>query len=220
MGEPAAGTALDAQTWDAEARQAWDAGQFTQAQHLFEKVLAVWRSLDNPDEIIYALLHITQSMRFAPDYDPAAARPLLEEAWQFAQQPGMEACRMPVQLNLAIVALEEKEYRQALRLGQQLLSQAVQVADPELTTTMAGIIGIAIAGRGHPDDGLRLYAAGMALRKRLGVPDLPPILLEHHQRLLAPIRHLLHPARIAALEAEGQALSLEQAVAQAFAFTL
>jgi len=47
MGEPAEDTAIDAQAWDTEARQALAAGEFTQARRLFDKVLVVWRSLNN-----------------------------------------------------------------------------------------------------------------------------------------------------------------------------
>lgn len=217
MGESAIGTAADAQAWDTEARRAFEAGEFTQARHLFEKVLAVWRSLNHTEEIIYALLHITQSMRFELGYDPAAARLLLEEAWQFAQQEGMEACRAPVQLNLAVVALEEQEDSKALRIGQQLLSDALQSSDLERITGLLWLL--AIARQGHSEEGLRLYAAGTALRKQLAVPDVPPILHEHHQRLLTPARRRLSSVRIATLEVEGQTLTLEQAVAHAFAFT-
>lgn len=219
MRDTVAGTAIDAQVWDTEARQAFAAGEFTRARQLFEQVLMVWRSLNNTDEIIYALLHITQMMLFEPGYNPAAARLLLEEAWQFAQQPGMEACHVSLQINFAVLALEEKDYRKALHLGQQLLSEGVQAADPERMTGMLWLIGMAIAGLGHAEEGLRLYAAAAALRSRLGVPETPRIFLEHHQRLLAPACVQLGSERIARVEEEGQTLTLEQAVAYALAFS-
>jgi len=218
MLEPTLGTALDAQAWDTAARQAYDAGDFTQARHLFEQVLAVWRSLHNTDEIIYALLHITQMMRWEPNYHPALARPLLEEAWQLAQQAGMEADRYPVQLNLTIVALEEQENSKALRIGQQLLADAWQDADQERSTGLLWLVAIAIARLDHPEEGLRLYTVGTVLRHQLEMPDVSPRIHEHHRQLLASAYQQLSTARIAILEAEGQALSLEQAVASALAF--
>jgi hypothetical protein len=148
MMESAAGTAAEAEALDTEARQALDAGDFTRARQLFEKVLAIWRSLHNTDEVIYGLIHVSQMMLFEPDYDPAAARPLLEEAWQLAQEEGMEACIMPVQVNLTILAIEEKEYGEALRLGQQLLPEGLQEADVEWKTGRIWLTSFAIIGLG------------------------------------------------------------------------
>lgn len=219
MLESGLGTAVDAQAWDTEARAALAAGDFTLARHLFEKVLAVWRSLDNTDETIYGLLHITQMMRFAPDYDPAMARPLLEEAWQLAHQEGMEECIRPVKINLAIIALEEKEYSKALHYSQQLLTELRQVSDNEGAAAMFWLIGIAGVGLGYTEEGLQLYAAGTTWRERLQAPEQPPYIIEHHRQLLAPARGQMSPEQLAGLEAEGQALSLEQAVATALAFT-
>jgi hypothetical protein len=219
MMESAAGTAAEAEALDTEARQALDAGDFTRARQLFEKVLAIWRSLHNTDEVIYGLIHVSQMMLFEPDYDPAAARPLLEEAWQLAQEEGMEACIMPVQVNLTILAIEEKEYGEALRLGQQLLPEGLQEADVEWKTGRIWLTSFAIIGLGHPEEGLRLYIAATALRQRAGIPDQPPFIQEHHRKLLAPTYRLLGPERVARLEAEGQAMPLEEAVATALAFT-
>lgn len=219
MLESGLGTAVDAQAWDTEARAALAAGDFTRARHLFEKVLVVWRSLDNTDETIYGLLHITQMMRFEPAYQPAVARPLLEEAWQLAHQEGMASCIAPVKINLAVVALEEKEYRQALRYAQELLVESLQESNQERTTGMLWMIGIALTGLGHVEEGLRLYTAATACRERLGVDDVPLYIYEHHRHLLAPARRQVSPERLAVLEAEGQALSLEQVVATALAFT-
>lgn len=212
-------TAAEAEAWDAEARQALDAGDYTRARQLFENVLAIWRSLHNTDEIIYGLIHVSQIMLFEADYDPAAARPLLEEAWQLAHEEGMEACIAPVKNNLAILALEEKEYGEALRLAQQLLSEGVHEDEVEWKTGRVGLISFAIIGLGEPEKGLRLYAASMSLRQRSGIPELPPFIQEHHRKLLAPIYRQLGPERIATLEAEGQAMSLEELVATALAFT-
>lgn len=219
MAESFTHTAADAEAWDAEARQALDAGDYTRARQLFEKVLAVWRSLHNTDEIIYGLIHVAQMMVFEANADPAAARPLLEEAWQLAHEEGMEACIAPVKNNLAILALEQKEYSEALHLAQQLLSEGVHEDEVEWKTGRVGLISFAIIGLGHAEEGLRLHAASMSLRQRSGIPDLPPFIQEHHRGVLAPTYRQLRPERVATLEAEGQTMSLEEVVATALAFT-
>src|SRR5690242_5578673 len=93
-----------ARVLDTAARHAWDAGEFTRSRQLFETVRDLWRGQPNS---VFPLLHITQAMRFEPGYDPAAARPLLEEALTLAAQTGDPGAAAPVQLNLALVAQEQ-----------------------------------------------------------------------------------------------------------------
>ncbi len=84
--------AARASEWEAEARQAWFAEDFTRSRQLFEKVLAIRRSLDDVEALIFALIHVTQAMRFEQGYDPTAAQPLLEEVWTLAEQSGITGC--------------------------------------------------------------------------------------------------------------------------------
>ncbi len=94
-------TITNAETWDAEARQAFLAGDFTRSQQLFEQELFAWRSTGRKEEIFYALHNIAEVMRYTPDYDPALARPFLEESMQVAQQIGTERYIQPAAFSLA-----------------------------------------------------------------------------------------------------------------------
>ena len=87
--------------WDAEARQAFLSGDFTRSQQLFEQELSAWRSTGRKEEIFYALHNIAEVMRYTPDYDPALARPFLEESMQVAQQIGTERYIQPAEFSLA-----------------------------------------------------------------------------------------------------------------------
>lgn len=49
-------TIENVRAWDAQAGQAWLAGDFTRSRQLFEQVLAAWRLLQQPEEIIFALI--------------------------------------------------------------------------------------------------------------------------------------------------------------------
>jgi hypothetical protein len=115
MPESETDTAAGVEAWDAEARQAWAAEDFTRSRQLFEKVLDVWRSGDHVEAHIFALIHVTQAMRFEEGYDPAAARPLLEEALMLAERADSADAVAAVQVNLATLALEQgnttKRYR-------------------------------------------------------------------------------------------------------------
>ena len=60
----------------------------------------------------------------------------------------------------------------------------------------------------------RLFGAAEALRETLGTPLLP-IYQDHYQRRLASARTLIDEATFAAAWAEGRAIALEQAIAEA-----
>src|SRR4051812_30929150 len=117
-------TVARASALDTEARAAWMAEDFTRARQLFEQMLEIRRSLDNVEELIFALIHVTQAMRFEQGYDPAAAQPLLEEALTMAEQSETAGSVFAVQVNVAVVALEQAAYTRALALAQQLLTKS------------------------------------------------------------------------------------------------
>jgi hypothetical protein len=205
-------TEARASAWDAEAREAWKSEDFARSRRLFEKVLEARRSLDNVPDVVFTLLHVTQAMRFEPGYQPAAALPLLEEALTLAERSDLADCIFAVQVNLAVVALEQAEYPGALALARELLAKAM--GDEAATWGMLMLAGLSLAGLGLFEDAVRLYAAGSALRERLGIPFDDRLVLQQHERMLA-----LGPERLASVELEGRSLSVERAVAQALAMT-
>jgi hypothetical protein len=69
-------------------------------------------------------------------------------------------------------------------------------------------------GQGQLERAARLFGAGAVLRERLGA-DLPAIGRRSHDRGVAAVRAALGDADFEAAWAAGQALSLEQAIAEA-----
>ena len=122
-----------------------------------------------------------------------------------------------VQVNLAVVALEQAEYTKALALAQQLLTKSL--GSDAAIWGMLLMTGLAFAGLGLLEDALRLYAAGMALREHLGVPFNDAPVLRQHEQMLAGARSMLGPERQAIVEQEGRNLPVDRAVAQALAMT-
>jgi hypothetical protein len=205
----------DVWAWDAQARQAWLAGDFALARRLFEQVLAAQRLRGEPADTLYALLHVTQAMRFEPGYDPTAARPLLEEALSLAQQIGSSRYLTPVQCDLLVLELEAGHYAVALAGLQRLLPTFVQFPDPDGTCYVLENITKALIGLGQAEPALRLYAAATATRARRGTSHTTQAYLAREARALAPAHEQLGAERSAAAETEGQAMSLEEAVAYA-----
>ena len=210
----------NAETWDTEARQAWMAGDFTRSQKLFEQVLSAWRSIGRKEGIFYTLLHITQAMQYTPGYDPALARPFIEEAMQVAQQIGTDRYIQPAALDLARLDFDAGYYRVACTKIQQLVTWFFQVGDPGGTCHGLELIAKALIGLGSIEPGLRLYAAATAIREQHGMQHTVPAVLASEERILGPARSQLGETRCAAVEAEGRGFHLEQAVAYARSITI
>ena len=213
-------TVEDIRAWDAQAGQAWLAGDFTRSRQLFEQVLAAWRLLQRPEEIIYALIHVTIAMRFEMGYHPALARPMLEEALHMAEQLGTNRMIGPVQFNLTWLELDAGRYAQAISGMQQVVSLLMQFPDPDGTCHGLEIIAKALIGLGQNEPGLRLYAAASAIRAQRRTAHTSAAYLAHETHALAPAREQLGVERSTAVEVEGQALSLNQAVEYALSFSV
>jgi hypothetical protein len=119
-----------------------------------------------------------------------------------------------VQVNLAIVALEQGEYATALWRAQQLVAKSLGSTDRE-TWGILCLTGFMLVGVSLHEDGLRLYAVGTALSERFGIDFNVPPILRQHERLLSPARSSLGPERQATVEMESRALPVERAVALA-----
>jgi hypothetical protein len=208
----------DIHAWDTQAGQAWVAGDYARSRQLFEHVLAAWRVLQQPEQIIVALIHVTIAMRFEPGYDPDLARPLLDEALQIAQQIGTNRLIGPVQFNLTWLELDSGHYAEAISGMQHVVPLFMQFPDPDGTCHGLEIIAKAMIGLGQDEPGLRLYAAASGIRAQRRTSHTSAAYLAHETRALAAARQQVGAERSAVLEMEGHALTLNQAVEYALSF--
>jgi tetratricopeptide (TPR) repeat protein len=213
-------TLSNAEARDAEARQAFLSGDFTRSQQLFEQELSAWRSTGRKEEIFYALHNIAEVMRYTPDYDPALARPFLEESMQVAQQIGTERYIRPAEFSLAWLDFDAGNYLDAFTKYQQIVPWFLQAGDPGGTCHVLEFIAKALIGLGRIEPGLRLYAAATAIREQRGFQNTVPAVLAKEERFLGPARGQLGETLSLAVEAEGRAFDLEQAVAYARSISL
>jgi hypothetical protein len=147
------------QIWDTEARQAWEAGDFTRSRQLFQKSLEAWRGRANS---IFPVIHVTQAMRFEPGYDPAAARLLLEGALSLAEHTGDEATIALVEAHLALVAQEQGDYVTSFSLAQQLVSKSLRFTMTPPTWAVFRHMGSALMGLG----GMRMACVSTRRERR------------------------------------------------------
>jgi predicted ATPase/DNA-binding CsgD family transcriptional regulator len=145
--------------------------------------------------------------------DPAAAATLAEQAvsgwreagylWGLAQALGTAAA----------AASERGDQVRASRLYDETLTLWLESDDGRgIAGTFAGIAGVA-NHRGRPERAARLLGAAWGVAETLGVRYLAHHV--HAERVLATTRSQLDDEAFDAAWAEGQALSIEQAVAEA-----
>ncbi|MBX2999995.1 MAG: tetratricopeptide repeat protein [Caldilineaceae bacterium] len=95
-------------------------------------------------------------------------------------------------------------YRQSLAIFHELQDQ------PLAFWSLDSLAGVAVA-QGDPESGVRLFGASSALRHALGIPQ-PPFRRAAYERMLAHGRSQLDETKAAQAWAQGQAMSVEQAV--------
>jgi len=120
-----------------------------------------------------------------------------------------------------MVALDEGDYgRAGVHLAESLALLRELGSRWQLAHTLEVVAGLAALAAGQVNaqprglQAARLFGAAEALRETLGTPLLP-IYQDHYQRRLASARTLINEATFAAAWAEGRAIALEQAIAEA-----
>src|SRR5262249_32256146 len=161
-----------------------------------------------------ALAHLGAVARAQGDYP--AARALLEESLALRRDAGNRRA-LPDSLRcLAEVAYEQGDAVAAGALYREALAILRDLGDrTELAAVLEGVAALA-AGAARLARAVRLAGAAAALRAALGARPSPTRQAEV-ARWLAPARRELSAAGYAAAWTAGQAMTLEQAVADALA---
>jgi hypothetical protein len=119
-------------------------------------------------------------------------------------------------LGLAEVAQDSEDYeREAELLGQSLPLCRMMHEHWGIAGCLEGTAAIA-AARERPADAARLFGAASALRERLGMP-LPVINQAPYERAMGTTRSMLSDAAFVAAWQEGEAMTLDEAIACAMA---
>ena len=151
--------------------------------------------------------------------DLVAARTIYEESLEIFIELGSRAGVASGLHNLGLVALGQGLYARAAALLQDSLTEFRELGDRR--GVAEALIGLALlAGRaGEPERAARLFATGQAALEAIGATVWPSNQAEY-DRGLAEIRAQLGEPTFAAAWSAGQALSLEEAVAEALAAPL
>jgi non-specific serine/threonine protein kinase len=198
------------------AMVAMDLDDYRQAVMLQEQALALYRELDESWAVGACLNNLGVLAILRGEFSRASA--LLEESMALARRGDDRR-----EIALALVNLGALKYTQ----GDLLQAQALWTESLTLYKELGGAVGDEVAfegieglakiaaAQGQARRAARLLAAAKALRASLGVPR-PPHIQAAYESAVATVREALG-ATFTEVQAEGQMVSLERAIAEALA---
>jgi predicted ATPase len=189
-----------------------DRGQHAEARELQAQSLALYRELGDTWGTAIALQEIGEVAE--QQGDAAGARASLEESLALWRQQGDEWGVAIALAHLGLVALQQGDRRRAAALLAESLALGRALGDMFHVAYCLEVSADLAEVQGQARRAARLAGAAAGLRDTLGAP-LPPALRATHQRYLAAIRQELGEPLVATLHAEGRALPLDRALAEA-----
>jgi tetratricopeptide (TPR) repeat protein len=174
--------------------------------------LAILQEVNDKPGIAQGLNNLGELFRASGDY--GRARDLYEETLIVCGETGEVIRESMMYANLGFVAYQEGDYERARELTAASMRPMVDIGLKQLVISgLAGLAG-SLAKLGEPKKAARLLGASDGLMAEMGFDhqpsDLPEIL-----KYTADIKSHLDEATFEAAYAEGQAMTLEQAVAYA-----
>lgn len=179
---------------------------------IVEESLALFRDLEHQPGMAQALNIIGEIARFNGDDD--CAKRAYEECLTLCQQTGERRRIIFMYSNLAFIAVHEGNVARARALGRHGLSLARDMGDRLQMATTLPILAWTMGMAGQPRQAARLLGASKRALESMGafhqLNDKPEV-----DGMLVAVRMRLDEGAFQAALAEGRALTLEQAVAQA-----
>lgn len=192
-----------------------DRGDGERGVALASESLALLREFGDTGEVVSALNALAQAVMFQGDH--ARAQALLEEGLvlDHARDPQRNGSAWTF-ANLGLAVLAQGEYAYAASCYREsLLIRYAYHNRTAVAWCLEGLAEIA-AACGEPLQAARLWGVAAALRAAAGA-GMAPDDRARHERAVSAARELAGPRAFAAAWAAGQALTLDQAVAEALA---
>jgi tetratricopeptide (TPR) repeat protein len=191
---------------------ALDQGDTAGATILFQNALDLFRQENNWSLGGWALLNLGR-IAYAQG-DPVQASQLFEETLARFRNIDYRGGVAGALIDLAHVARVQGNHGMAAKRLAESLALCHDVEDAKgILHCLEGLAGITAASR-QPERAARLFSAAATLRESAAIP-LPALNRADYDRDLAIARAQLDEATFAAAWAEGQQMSLEQAIAEA-----
>jgi predicted ATPase/class 3 adenylate cyclase/DNA-binding XRE family transcriptional regulator len=189
-------------------------GDYRQAREFLEESRALFQELGNMEAIAITLLRLGVGLFLQGDYVRAAE--LYQESLTIGREQGYALLVGWVFFYLGALVLRQGDAGQARALLAKSLPVFQEYGDTigivSYLEGMAEVAGL----EGQPARLVQLFGAAVPLHARFGVSSYPAEQVTHDRQLLAACAQL-DEATYAAAWAEGQAMTLEQAIAYALA---
>ena len=193
-------------------RATLELGDPVAAQALLEESVKLFRILG--DRQISVLPLDALGLIALQQGDGAGARTYFEEVLSIARETEYDEHIADALAHLGTVALRRSDSSQAASLYQQSLVRYRELGDKAgIVEDLAGVAEVASLV-GQPERAVRLFGAVEALREASGI-RLSPLRRADYDRTVEGIRAYLGDAAFAEAWAQGRAMPLEQAIAQA-----
>jgi tetratricopeptide (TPR) repeat protein len=188
---------------------ATDLGDYAGAMELLDESLKLSSSLGTDYAVAYVLLHQAEAAIGLGNLEEAKA--LAGRSLALFQHIDDSRCTAFALMKLADVAREQLDYRQALALYKESLTLHWKLnTRPGMAQCLERMALLACA-QGLGERAARLHGAAAALRDAMGSVMAPADRVRYDQSM-AVVRGQMEDEAFAAQEAEGRAMSLEQAV--------
>ncbi len=191
-------------------------GDAAQALEYFQEALAL--SQEDISSNAWVLINLGRATHALGD--DIQAQTYYTESLAAFRELGDRVGVASVFLDLGRVAHTQGDDRKAREYYTQSLTVFGEFKNKQLISEcLEGIAGLASAAGQHPEGtrrAARLFGAAESVRESAGVP-LPSVQRAEYKRTIAAIRAQIEEPTFAAAWAEGQKLTLEQAIAEALA---
>ena len=192
-------------------------GEYGDAAALYDQCLALFHRLGSRRGIAWSLLNVAYLAGCQHNYDQAEA--LYAQSLALWRELDRKRNIGLALSGLGYVALAKAKFgHAAANFKESLILFHALGAKREILDCLIGLAGVA-SGLGSLERAAHLLGIVEALRRQLA-SILRPVIREMYERSLAVVRAQLHPVILAAIRAQGEAMSLEQAVAYALEDTL
>ncbi len=192
--------------------EAYRQKDFTTTHQLHEKVIAIWRKLGNKVRVAETLSLSAQTTRVQGNYQRAQS--MFEEAISMFTALDEKIIRAKTVRRLGRVALQQGDFEKAMALCQQSLKLNLETGHKHgVISCFATFAGIATA-QGQNRRAAKLLGAVEALFRELDQPMLFGD-VDDYEADLSALHAQLDAATLDAAWAEGQAMTLEQAIEEA-----
>jgi predicted ATPase/DNA-binding CsgD family transcriptional regulator len=186
--------------------------EYEAAVKMSKRALTIFRELDDMPGMALALNTLGELERLSGNYE--LAKEAYEETLAICRETG-EIYRQSMNMaNLAFVAYDEGEYERGKELAMSILKQRMEIGWIEWALIGLMVLAGPLGKLGEPEKAARLLGVQSAISGEMGIyyqpGDQPEV-----DKYIADVCTQLDEAAFETAWAEGQAMTLEQAVAYA-----